>query len=653
MHDLAAKLEQAERPRDEPNHLVELKAQVGTLAERLDRSDAGLTAIVAMERSLGDLFSQMGEMQSAAVRATETTARSIAQATIKDTVQANIAEAQIARAGLAATDAAVGQVSRDLTEFRATRDEADRQLQAILSALNASLERIVDRLAALESDAADEGASSQTGSASLRAEPVPGRPVDRPAGEPLDLDRPIEPSVRLPTTANGPDPATFIAAARRAAATAEQSLRTGEAADPRARVDAAPASSKWFKAGKPSKRRPLILVLASLTILAGAVQAVRVNLKGGEASLTQPAQGESIMPAPASETAEAKATAGASAASSSVTPDTAAASADVAGGGPSQASNVPPVAATASRQPAESGDQPATRVETAAPPDASVAPTKAETVAAADIAPAPAQAPLPTMAMGPKANLAAMQAADLAGKGAAGSGIPVGLRAEADAGTATAQYEVGLRYADGRGVARDLTVAAGWFDKAARQGLAPAAYRLGSVYEKGLGLPRDAAQSVSWYGKAADAGNVRAMHNLAVMLAEGATGKPDYAAASGWFTKAAEAGVRDSQYNLAILYARGMGVEQNLRQAYTWFSIAAAQGDAESAKKRDDVEARLDPDGLAEARRTVADFKPAAATPAANEVPAPAGGWDAVSTLRPTPAAATPKPTSKEHLGKL
>lgn len=656
VHDLAAKLDQAERPRDEPSHMVELKAQVGTLAERLDKSDAGLTAIVAMERSLGDLFAQMGQMQSAAVQVTETTARSVAQDTIKNTVQANIAEAQLARVGLAATDAAVGRVSRDLAEFRATRDEADRQLQSILSALNTSLERVVDRLAALETDASEEGGPPEAAAAGVRAEPVASRPIGRQSGEPLDLDQPVEPSVRLPATSTGPDPTTFIAAARRAAATAEQSLRNSEAADSRALVDAAPASSKWFKAGKPSKRRPLILALASLTILAGAVQAVRVNMTGGETSLAQPAPGEARMPQPASDTAEASQVA-VPAPASPAAADLPAASAGVADGGTPQPGTLPStpaplVGVTDAGQPSAPIDQSGTKKEAVAAPAVSVAPAKADLAAAPD-GPAPAQAPLPTMAMGPKVNIAALQAADLAGKAGGVGGIPAGLRAEAEAGTVAAQYEVGLRYADGRGVTRDLSTAASWFDKAARQGLAPAAYRLGSVYEKGLGLPRDAAQSIAWYSKAADAGNVRAMHNLAVMLAEGATGKPDYAAASGWFTKAAEAGVRDSQYNLAILYARGMGVEQNLRRAYTWFAIAAAQGDAESARKRDDVEARLDPDALAEARKAVADFKPAIAAPAGNDVPAPAGGWDAMAVPHPAPAMAAPKPAGKEHLGKV
>ena len=89
------------------------------------------------------------------------------------------------------------------------------------------------------------------------------------------------------------------------------------------------------------------------------------------------------------------------------------------------------------------------------------------------------------------------------------------------------------------------------------------------------------------------------------MAAEGSAGKADYARAATWFTKAAEHGVRDSQYNLAILYARGLGLSQDLVQSYMWFSVAAAQGDADAAKKRDDVAAKLDPDKMTAAHLTL------------------------------------------------
>ena len=196
-------------------------------------------------------------------------------------------------------------------------------------------------------------------------------------------------------------------------------------------------------------------------------------------------------------------------------------------------------------------------------------------------------------------------------------------------GDASAQFELASRYADGRDIARDAKLAVLWFEKAAQQGLAPAQYRLGTLYEKGVGVERNETVAHDWYQHAAEAGNVRAMHNLAVMLAEGAGGKPDYAAASVWFRKAADLGVRDSQYNLAILYARGMGVEPSLVQSYLWFSAAAAQGDADAAKKRDEVAARLGARDLETAKALAAGFQAKTPAPAANEVVAPPGGWRA------------------------
>ena len=204
-----------------------------------------------------------------------------------------------------------------------------------------------------------------------------------------------------------------------------------------------------------------------------------------------------------------------------------------------------------------------------------------------------------------------------------------GLIDLANAGNASAQYELAARYADGRGMTRDSHIAQQWFEKAALQGLAPAQYRLGSMYERGAGIDKDLKRARDWYVKAAAQGNVRAMHNLAVLNAEGVDGKPDYPAAASWFRKAAEYGVRDSQYNLAILYARGLGIEQNLQLSWAWFNAAAQQGDDDASKKRDDVAARMDAGQIAAAKALVDVVKPRTADPGANEVAPPVGGWDA------------------------
>ena len=208
-------------------------------------------------------------------------------------------------------------------------------------------------------------------------------------------------------------------------------------------------------------------------------------------------------------------------------------------------------------------------------------------------------------------------------------GISASLRDAIAAGQPNAQYELAMRLFEGRGLPKDQPAAARWFERAASLGLAPAQYRLGSMYEKGIGVTRDPAAAKRWYLKAAEAGNARAAHNLAVMNAEPGEGEPNYPEAVKWFRRAAELGVRDSQYNLAILYARGLGVEKDLGQSWLWFSLAAQQGDADAATKRDEIAREMDPVSLASAVETLMKFKAAKPDPAANEVAAPPGGWDA------------------------
>jgi localization factor PodJL len=213
-------------------------------------------------------------------------------------------------------------------------------------------------------------------------------------------------------------------------------------------------------------------------------------------------------------------------------------------------------------------------------------------------------------------------------------------------GQANAQYEMGVRLSEGRGMAQDNQAAQQWLDKAARQNLAPAQYRLAAMLERGLGGPKDLKRAQELYTRAATQGHVRAMHNLGVLSAEGVDGKPDYATAVSWFRKAADFGLRDSQYNLAILYARGMGVDKNLPVSWAWFTAAAAQGDADSAQKREDIAARLTPNQMAAARTMVEAYRPRTADPVINDVASPPGGWDAV-TVTNTPKPTTPAPKAK------
>ena len=227
------------------------------------------------------------------------------------------------------------------------------------------------------------------------------------------------------------------------------------------------------------------------------------------------------------------------------------------------------------------------------------------------------------------------------------------LRTAAIAGDTAAEFEVAMRYAQGRGIPPDQQRAAHWLELAAQQGLAPAQFRLGGFYEKGIGVKKDLTQARTLYLAAAAKGNAKAMHNLAVLHAEGINGPGDYRAAALWFHKAADHGIIDSQYNLAILYERGSGEQQSYAEAYKWFAIAAHQGDSDAAAKRDEIASRLDEETLQAVDLVVKNWRPEPQPDDAVNVKTPPGGWDApervakVKVPLPTARPATAESTVK------
>lgn len=171
-------------------------------------------------------------------------------------------------------------------------------------------------------------------------------------------------------------------------------------------------------------------------------------------------------------------------------------------------------------------------------------------------------------------------------------------------------YEVGSRYAEGRGVAANMEKSAEWIRRSAEGGFAPAQYRIGNYFEKGTGVERDIDAAKTWYQMAAEQGNASAMHNLAVLFANSPDGKPDYASASRWFLNAAELGVKDSQFNLGIMAAKGVGMAPDMEGSYKWFAVAARNGDKDAAAKRDEVAKAMRPEQLDRARAAADLWKP-------------------------------------------
>jgi localization factor PodJL len=227
------------------------------------------------------------------------------------------------------------------------------------------------------------------------------------------------------------------------------------------------------------------------------------------------------------------------------------------------------------------------------------------------------------------------------------AGLGPELRVAVAGKNPAAEYELGVRCAEGRGVPQNMPEAIRWFGRSANAGFVPALFRLGSLYERGEGTKKNLQAARRYYLSAAGKGHAKAMHNLAVLYAEGIDGKPDYKVAAQWFRKAANHGVSDSQYNLAILYARGIGVETNLVESYRWFALAAAHGDAEAAKKRDEVAARLDPPGLTAAKLAAQTFVPEREPEEATSLRIPPGGWDRTPAAPSKPQRREPASTAR------
>lgn len=145
-------------------------------------------------------------------------------------------------------------------------------------------------------------------------------------------------------------------------------------------------------------------------------------------------------------------------------------------------------------------------------------------------------------------------------------------RGAAEAGDASAQNNLGVMYATGRGVIQDPAAAVQWYRRAAEQGDARAQYNLGFMYADGRGVPRDHAMAVHWFRRAADLGDASA------------------------------------QNNLAFMYLNGRGVPKDDVQAHMWFDLAAAQGDKIAAVNLELVARKMTPSGITEAQEMAREW---------------------------------------------
>ncbi len=172
------------------------------------------------------------------------------------------------------------------------------------------------------------------------------------------------------------------------------------------------------------------------------------------------------------------------------------------------------------------------------------------------------------------------------------------LKPLAEQGDAQAQFNLGLMYFNGNGVAQDYKTAVKWYTLAAAQGVASAQYNLGLMFEEGNGVAQDYKTAVKWYTLAAEQGYAHAQNNLGNKLIDGQGVAQDYNAAFKWYTLAAEQGNAFAQYNLGLMY----GNAQDYVKAHMWWNIAAIDGNSDALKNYDKAAKLMTPAQIAEAQ---------------------------------------------------
>lgn len=139
------------------------------------------------------------------------------------------------------------------------------------------------------------------------------------------------------------------------------------------------------------------------------------------------------------------------------------------------------------------------------------------------------------------------------------------LLKEAKKGNSDAQYDLGSRYAEGKGVKKSITDAIKWLNKAGDNQHAEALVLVGSIYEYTLNKGEVAKKK---YRQAADLGHAEGM----ACLGNYYLNNGEVTEGVAWLEKAAEKGSTLAMYWLGTAYFCGQGVAVDYGKAMKYLS---------------------------------------------------------------------------------
>jgi uncharacterized protein len=137
----------------------------------------------------------------------------------------------------------------------------------------------------------------------------------------------------------------------------------------------------------------------------------------------------------------------------------------------------------------------------------------------------------------------------------------------------------------------------------AKQGGAGAQFNLGVMYADGKGVPQDDKTAVMWYTLAAEQGDAGAQFNLGLMYDNGQGVPQDDKTAVMWYTLAAEQGHAKAQTNLGTMYGMGTGVIQDWVYAHMWGNLGASNGNENGGELRDIAAKLMTPADISTAQK--------------------------------------------------
>lgn len=624
VHEMDARMAASQADSQSSELLTALGQQIDGLTQRVTESEHQHSGILAIEKSIAQLFESVEQTRSSAAEAAEQAAGHIVE------------QMRAEGTGSGGDPATLAALEQGLQALKASAEGADQRNQETLEAVHDTLEKVITRLVALEEapgvgthgaqshspGATPDAAAPVNGLADLQLPPIPPMPspqgfggenvengeepswkaaVDAksaeqleeifaedlpqlpplgevPASEPMPAGD--EPTLSVPgATAPEKDTATkrndFIAAARRAAQAAQEGSDT-------------PADSGAFKSlrrrrrgaggetegnAKNGKRRPLILA-AIVLLMIGAASAYKIV--GGKQIASAPAQistpastqtepAEEGIPAPEPDALETAAEPEKQ--SRAVTPGSNAI-ADIQVPAPGD-----PIAATRTTTEMEKQSlvSPASRSpESDAVTTGSVNrvqnPAKDDLMVPTD----PLLMALPLMkSPAPKAPVAQREETEV---------TPATSLTKAAPAPAVPVTQVTKKPLPNLKNLPPANVGPLGMRIAAANGDAVAQFLIATAYTDGGAVPQNFRKAAQWYQKSAGRGLAPAQYRLATFYEKGKGVPEDLAAARIWYERAAEKGNRKAMHNLAVIYADGSRGTPDFTKAGTWFRNAADLG---------------------------------------------------------------------------